>query len=88
MPEIDILHAGLGIQLGSLQAACHGLVFPPTPVLIHQQTEALVEAQRGDLGIFHLLAPCLGQPRPPQGVQPIQGLLIHHSATSSNSVPA
>ena len=88
MPEIDIFHARLGVQLGFLQATCHGLVFPPSPMLVHQQTEALVETQRGDLRHLHLLAPSLGQPQPAQGVQPIQRLLIHHSATSSNSEPA
>ena len=87
IPEIDIFHTGFTGQLGSLQAARHGLVFLPGPMLIHQQTEALVETQRGHLRILHLLAPCLGQSKPAQGMQFIECLLIHHSATSSNSVP-
>ena len=84
MAEIDILHTGFAIQLGSLQPARHGLVFPPRPVLVHQQTEALVETQRGDFRILHLLAPGLGQSEPAQSMQSVQRLLIHHSGASSN----
>jgi hypothetical protein len=37
------------------------------PVLVRQQTEGLVETQRPDIQILHLLALCLGQPKPVQG---------------------
>ena len=73
---------GSASSLDVLQPAYHGLVFPPGPVLIHQQTEAFLEAQARHLRIFHLLAIRIGHSDEAQGVQFLHRLVIQHQPTS------
>ena len=66
--EIDVLNAGRTLQPAISEPPLQGPVLPPVPLPVHQQREALLEAELRRLRIFLLLRKGVGHAAHAHGV--------------------
>jgi len=61
--EVDIFYTGWALQAALSEPPLQRSILAPAPLLIHQQSEALFEAELGSLRIFLLLSKASAMPR-------------------------
>ena len=79
---VDVFERGLAAEIGLLQAAAQLALLALGPLGVHEQAEAVLEAEGGELGIAQLPLAGLGEGRQAQGHQFVEGGVSKHRGSS------
>src|SRR5712692_7136709 len=79
---VQVLERGLAAEVGLAQAAPELALLALGPLGVHEQAEAVLEAERGELGVAELALTGLGEGRQAQGHQFVDGGVSKHGASS------
>jgi hypothetical protein len=78
MALVDLFDAGGLAQFGLAPVGGEAAILPLGALAVHEEPQALCEAEGRDLRHLHLLQEGLGPPRQAQGVQLLERRLVSH----------